>query len=180
MDSLGVTSLQISRTTITGALPQMIMNLTLSEERMTNKIVNYDCEQRQTHPDKRKRKTDLTHDVKGEIAVIPHMPTKAEINDDTGDEFHARNADTTNNHLGNNSDPVPKHTVVDGSYKKKSESTNDSHSPMGISAIHDLNHRIYHGTKEEEEQDLDAIVKDGMSAIFTGVIEKSHINQLLM
>lgn len=180
MDSLGILLLQISRAAITRTLPQVIVNLTLSEERMTNKIVNYDCEQGQSHPDESKGKTYLAHDIKRKIAIVPHIPSKAEIDDNTGNELYTRNTDATNNHLRNDTDTVSEHAVVDGAHKKKSEPANNGHGPVSISTIHDLDHGIYHGTKEEEEQDLDAIVKDGMSAIFTGMIEKSHINQLLM
>lgn len=180
MDSLGILLLQISGAAITRALPQMIMDLALSEESMANIVVDYDCEQGQSHPNESKGKAYLAHDIKRKIAVVPHIPSKTEIDDGTGNELNTRDADTTNNHLRNDTDTVSEHAVVDGAHKKKSEPTNDSHGPVSISTIHDLDHGIYHGTKEEEEQDLDAIVKDGMSAIFMGVIEKSHINQLLM
>ena len=171
---------QISRAGIPRTLPQMIMNLALSEKSMTNVVVNYDCEQGQNHPNEGKGKAYLAHDIERKIAVVPHVPSKTEIDDNTSNKLYTRNADTTNNHLRNDTDTVSEHAVVDGTHKKKSGPTNDGHGPVSISTIHDLDHGIYHSAKEEEEQDLDAIVKDGMSAILMGMIEKSHINQLLM
>ncbi len=130
----------------------------LPEEAASDKILRDDRDEGEEKPDHDKAQADLSHEVKGKIAVIPDVHVKPDVYDQPAEKLRRGNDHAPDRHLRGEGENLPE-KAVETADPDEAKPARDKHGRVGMGAVKDLDRAVNKAPEKKNDKLLEQLGK---------------------